>query len=52
MKKNEMGREYSTYGRDYRYVLGFGEEPEGKRPLGRPRRTCEDNIKVDVLEIV
>jgi hypothetical protein len=22
-------------------------KPEGKRPLGRPRRSKEDNIKVD-----
>jgi hypothetical protein len=26
-------------------------EPEGKRPLGRPRRSCEDNIKMDLREI-
>jgi hypothetical protein len=26
--------------------------PEGKRPLGRPRRRCEDNIKVDLWKIV
>jgi hypothetical protein len=24
--------------------------PEGKRPLGRPRRTWEDNIKMDLRE--
>jgi hypothetical protein len=24
---------------------------EGKRPLGRPRRTWEDNIKMDLREI-
>jgi len=35
MKENDLGRECRTYGRDYRYVLGFGEEPEGKRPHGR-----------------
>jgi hypothetical protein len=23
-------------------------KPEGKRPLGRPRRRWEDNIKVDL----
>jgi hypothetical protein len=51
MKKNEMGMECSTYGRVHRYVLGFGEKPEGKRPLGRLCCTCEDNIKIDVLEI-
>jgi hypothetical protein len=27
-------------------------KPEGKRPLGRPRRRWMDNIKKDLLEIV
>jgi hypothetical protein len=27
------------------------EKPEGKRPLGRPRRRCEDGIRVDLGEI-
>jgi hypothetical protein len=26
-------------------------KPEGNRPLGRPRRTCEDNIKIDLQEV-
>jgi hypothetical protein len=26
-------------------------KPEGKRPLGKPRRRREDNIKVDLKEI-
>ena len=25
--------------------------PEGKRPLGRPRRRWEDNIKMDLQEV-
>jgi hypothetical protein len=25
--------------------------PEGKRPLGRLRRRCEDNIKMDLQEV-
>ena len=25
--------------------------PESKRPLGRPRRGCEDNIKMDLREV-
>jgi hypothetical protein len=25
-------------------------KPEGKRPLGRPRHRCEDNIKMDLKE--
>jgi hypothetical protein len=36
-------------GRDvYRVLVG---SPEGKRPLGRPRRRSEDNIKMDLREI-
>ena len=27
------------------------EKPEGKRPLGRPRRRLEDNIKMDLREV-
>ena len=26
-------------------------KPEGERPLGRPRRRWEDNIKVDLQEV-
>jgi hypothetical protein len=32
------------------YMVLVGK-PEGKRPLGRPRRTWEDNIRMDLLEI-
>jgi hypothetical protein len=32
----------------YRLLVG---KPEGKRPLGRPRRRWINNIKVDPLEI-
>jgi hypothetical protein len=27
------------------------EKPEGKRPLGRPRRRWEDGIRMDITEI-
>jgi len=27
-------------------------KPEGQRPLGRPRRRWEDNIKMDLQEVV
>ena len=27
-------------------------KPEGKRPLGRPRRRWVDNIKMDLQEVV
>jgi hypothetical protein len=33
----------------YRVLVG---RPEGKRPLGRPRRRWEYNIKMDLREIV
>jgi hypothetical protein len=32
----------------YRVWVG---EPEGKRPLGRPKRGWEDNIKMDLQEV-
>jgi hypothetical protein len=32
----------------YRLLVG---KPEGKKPLGRPRLRCMDNIKMDLLEI-
>jgi hypothetical protein len=32
----------------YRVLVG---RPRGKRPLGRPRRRWEDNIKMDLREI-
>jgi hypothetical protein len=46
-----MGGECSTYGKRrgvYRVLMG---KPEGRRPLGRPRRRCEDNIKMDLQEV-
>jgi len=32
----------------YRVLVG---KPEGKRPLGRPRRRWEDDIKMDLQEV-
>jgi hypothetical protein len=32
----------------YRVLVG---KPVGKRPLGRQRRKCEDNIKIDLREV-
>ena len=34
--------------RVHRVLVG---KPEGKRPLGRPRRRWEDNIKMDLQEV-
>ena len=32
----------------HRVLVG---KPEGKRPLGRPRRSWEDNIRMDFQEV-
>jgi hypothetical protein len=32
----------------HRVLVG---KPDGKRPLGRPRRRWEDNIKMDLQEV-
>ena len=32
----------------HRVLVG---KPEGKRPLGKPRRKWEDNIKLDLQEV-
>ena len=32
----------------HRVLVG---KPEGKRPLGRPRRRWEDNIRMDLWEV-
>ena len=39
-----MGQERGSY----RVLVG---KPEGKRPLGRPRRRCVENIKMDLQEL-
>ena len=39
---------YGAGERVYRILVG---KPEGKRPLGRPRRRWEDNIKRDFQEV-
>jgi hypothetical protein len=47
MKEDEVGWTCGTHG-EGRVLVG---RPEGKRPLGRPRRRWEDNIKMDLREI-
>jgi len=46
-----MGGACSAYGEGrgvYRVLVG---KPEGKRPLGRPKRRWEDNIKTGLQEV-
>jgi hypothetical protein len=50
--EDEMGRECRMNGEKrnaYRVLVG---KPEGKRPLGRPRRRWEDNIRMDLRQNV
>ena len=51
IEKNEMGGACGTMEDErvvYKVLVG---KPEGKRPLGRPRRRWEDNIKMDLQEV-
>ena len=49
--KNEMGGTCSADGEErgvFRVLVG---KPEGKRPLGRPRRRWVDNVTMDLQEV-
>jgi hypothetical protein len=49
LHKDEMGVACCTHGRDaYKILVG---KPERKRPLGRPGREWEDNIRMNLREI-
>jgi hypothetical protein len=51
IEKNEMGGHVALRGEGrgvHRVLVG---KPEGKTPLGRPRRRWEDNIKMDLQEV-
>jgi hypothetical protein len=43
-----MWRVWGRGGGVYRVLVG---KPEGKRPLERPRRRWEDNIKMDLQDM-
>jgi hypothetical protein len=46
-----MGRACRTHGAEEEAYRIFVEKREGKRPLGRPRRKREVNMKMDLREI-
>jgi len=48
LEKKSMWRICVRRGGVYRVLLG---KPEGKRPLGRPRRRWVDNIRMDLQEV-
>jgi hypothetical protein len=46
-----MGGVCSTYGKKSGVYRDLVENTKGKRPLRRPRRTWEDNIKMHLQEV-
>ena len=51
IKKKVMGGACGTYETQERCVQVLVGRPEGNRPLGRPRRRWEDNIKMELQEV-
>jgi hypothetical protein len=43
-----MGRAYNTNVDKRNEYRMLERKPEGKRPIGRPRSRCVDNIKIDL----
>ena len=46
-----MGGTYSTYGERRGVLRVLVGKTEGKRPLGRPRRRWDENVKMDLQEV-
>ena len=46
-----MGGACGTYGGRESCAQGFGGKPEGKKPLGRPRRRWVDIIKMQLQKV-
>ena len=42
---------WRVWEREEAYTRFWWGNPEGKRPLGRPRRRWDDNIKMDLQEV-
>jgi hypothetical protein len=51
MKNTKMGRACSTYGESRGACRVLVGKPEVRRPLSRPNRRWEDNIKMDRQEV-
>jgi hypothetical protein len=51
IKEGEMGRAFRTHGEMRNAYKIFIGKPEGKRPLGKPRRIWEGNIKMHFREL-
>jgi hypothetical protein len=48
VREDEMNRACSTHGNEEEYFRILVEKSEGNRPLGKPTRMSEDNIKIDL----
>ena len=46
-----MGGDVARMGQRRGVYRGLEGKPEGKRPLGRPKRRWEDNIKMDLHDL-
>ena len=46
-----MGWAWGAYGEEMVVCRVLVGKPEGKRPLGRPRRRYVDNIRMDLQEV-
>ena len=42
---------WRVWGREEAYTDFWWGKPDGKRPLERPRRRWEDNVKMDLQEL-
>jgi hypothetical protein len=51
IEKIMMGGVCSTYGEGRGVCRVLVGKPEGKKPLGRPRRIWEDNVRMDLQEV-
>jgi hypothetical protein len=49
--ENEMGGACSTNGEKRNTYRMFVGKPEGRGPLGRPRRRWLDNVRMDLVEV-
>jgi hypothetical protein len=49
VKEDEMVKACSTNGEKRNAHTILVGKPQGKRPLGRPRRKWENNIKMDLI---
>jgi len=51
IEKNEICWACGAYGRGDRYAQRCSSVTRAKKPLGRPRRRWENNIKTDLQEV-